>query len=881
VNGGGGWLRLLLALYPADFRDEMGADWQATYRDRLRDARLRAGRRGAFAVGVRAVWDSLRNGLGERLRPAAGWRRPGSWGRDGQRAVRRLLRAPGFALAAVVTLTLGLGGFGVVYSAVEALLIEPPAYERPDDLYFVWRDYTWVPFTRGWLGGTDVAALREAGGVIAGVAGLDVETATPAGGAGGEPEELAVMLATANLFDLLGVPPALGRGFAPGEDGPDRPAVAVLGHDLWQRRFAGDPGVLGREILLDGEPFTVIGVTGPAFRFAAHSSLGPPRTADLYATFDLDLAATSPNSGSYGGLLRARPGSDPRTVAAAVDSVARGIDQRDFSGKGLELFTVGLWQDLVAPVRRAVTALGVAAAFLLVALAANLGALLLARTARREREIAVSRALGADRGALALATLLEGGLLGLAGGVAGTLLAIVGSRALVALAPAELPRRLEIGVDPSVAAAVVGAGVLLGLAAGAAPAVWAARTSLASLLGHSGVRGGGGHGRMGRGLVVAQVALSLALLSAGGLLVRSLEQLLAADPGFDPAGVLTVRVPLDGQRYPEAEGMRFQRRLVAALGELPGVGAAGAVSALPLSAMADQSDVRFPGAPGNTGVDEHDAPLVDVVRGMPGVFAALGMELVEGSGFSASPPEGVREVVIDEALARTFYPGTSAVGREADVGGTLRVVGVVRQARLYDVHQDGRPQIWVRNRDFPYATLHYLVRTSARPMDLAPAVRRTIHDLDPALPISELRTLDDVVADALRPQRLNTVLVAAFGLGALLLTVLGLYALVAGAVVRRRHEIGVRLALGAERGRVVRLLLRDGLALIALGVLLGVPGVYLAGRLLRGLVVGISPFDPATLAAVALGLALVAALACWLPARRVAAIDPARSLRAE
>lgn len=878
-----GWLRLLLAFYPEDFRDEMGEAWLEAYRDRLRDARRRRGRLGALAVSCRALGDSLRNGAGERLRPAAGWRRPGRWGLDAQHAVRRLVRAPGFALAALATLALGLGGFGVVYSAVDAVLLEPPAYEEPGDLYYVWRDYTWVPFLRGWVAGTDVAALAEAGGAIEGVAGMDLTDATLDGGPGAEPEEVAILLTTPNLFDLLGVPPALGRGFAPHEVGPDRPPVVVLGHDLWQRRFGGDPAVIGREIRIEGDPFTVVGVTGPDFRFAFHSSLGPPLAADAYATFDLHLAETDPRSGSFAALVRGRSGSTPEEVAGAVAAVARALDERDFQGRGLELRTVGLWQDLVAPVRPALVALGVAAAFLLVVLAANLGALLLARAARREREIAVSRALGADRAALALAMLFEGGLLGGLGGAAGALLAVWGSRALVALAPADLPRRTEIGVDPGVAAMVVVAGALLGLAAGAIPAAWAARTGLSSLLGRTSVRGGGGHGRMRRGLVVAQVALSLALLSAGGLLARSLERLLAADPGFRPEGVLTLRVPLDARRYPEAAGIDFQRRLTASLARLPGVETAGAVSALPLSASTDQTGIAFPGAPGNTGVAEHDTPLVDVLLAFPGAPEALGMDVVEGRAFGAASAEGVIEAVIDQALARRFFPGASALGRTLTLNEQeLTVVGVVRQARMYDLHRDGREQVWARNDDLRwYGSLYYLLRTGGDPMALAAAAQRTVREIDPALPVSEVRTLESVVGDALRQERLNVLLVGSFALGALALSAMGLYALVSGAVVRRRHELGVRMALGAGQSRVVRLVLGDGLALVALGALVGLPGVYLTGRVMRGLVVGISPFDPATLAAVAAGLALVTAVACWLPARRVAAIDPARSLRSD
>ena len=880
------WLRLLLRLYPTDFRDEFGEALVETYRDRCRAAFQRGGVPALAWVWLRALVDALRNGLGERLRPGVAWRRSGNWGRDTERAVRRLVRAPVFALTMILTLTVGLGAFAVVYTVVDRVLLRPLPYDAPDDLYFVWRDYGWFDLKRGWLGGTDVAALHTAGGVIEGAAALRRDQMTLAGaGSGaaeGDPEEIGVMSTTPNLFPLLGVRPALGRGFAPEEVGPGRAAVVVLTHDLWQRRFGGDAAVIGREVRLNGTPFTVIGVMRPDFRFVRHSSLGAPAGADAYTTLAVDLATMDPGGGSFAGLVRARPGTAPEAVDAAVTAVGRMVDRRDFQGRGLRLYPVGMEADLVAGVRPALVVLGAAGVLLVLVLAINMANLLLVRAGQRDQEFAVSRALGANPLALARATLLEAGLLGMLGGACGALVATWATRALVALTPLDLPRRESIAVDLRIAAVVVGVGTLLGLLAGAAPAMWATRTQLAALLRNAAVRGGGGgQGRLRRAMVVAQVALSLVLLTAGGLVVRSFERLLRANPGFDPAGVLTLRVPAIPARYPnDTAVVALHERVERELAALPGVTAVGGASALPLTANAGQSTLAFPGAPGNTGEKDHDAPLVDIMSARAGYFDALGIPVVAGRGFGTAAGAGAREALIDRTLAAYFFPAASPVGFRLPLGDdTVTIVGVVEHARLYDVHADGRPQLYLRDEFDTDRALSFALRTERDPMSLAPEVRAAVRRIDPQLAVAELRTMDDVVTQALRQPRVSAVLIAGFSLGALLLAAMGLFGVVAGSVNRRRHEIAVRLALGAGHGRVLRLVLGEGAVLVVLGLAVGVPGIYFAGRILRGVLVGVSPFDPATLGAVATGLAAVALVACYVPARRVAAIEPAQAFR--
>lgn len=386
-------------------------------------------------------------------------------------------------------------------------------------------------------------------------------------------------------------------------------------------------------------------------------------------------------------------------------------------------------------------------------------------------------------------------------------------------------------------------------------------------------------------MVVAQVTLSLVLLTAGGLVVRSFDRLLRANPGFNPNGVLTVRVPMPSQFNPEAaDAIALQERLERAMEEIPGVIGVSATSSLPLTAAANQRTIRIPGAPGNTGNAERDAPLVDYLGIRAGYPGFIGMRLVAGRTFERVRHEGVQEALIDTALARQFFPTGSPLGAKIPFGGNnqfLTIVGIVEQARLYDVHQDGRPQLYVRAEDGGYRTLFFVLRTNRDPDVLIPEVRATVRRLEPRLAISNVRTMDEIVSDAVRQQRISAVLISGFTLGALLLAAVGLFGVISGSVTRRRHELAVRLAVGADHPRLMRLVLREGATLVAIGLLIGLPGIYAAGMLLRGVLVGVSPMDPETLSGVSLGLALVAMFACYLPARRVLRIDPAQSLRQE
>jgi putative ABC transport system permease protein len=857
------WFRLLLHLYPADFRDEFGEGLVKTYLDRSREESL-------ASVWFAALRDSIRNGLGEHLRPAVAWRRNGDWGRDLQLVRRRFRKKPLFTAAVVCTLTVGLGTFAVVYTAVDKILIEPLPYRDPSDLYKVMADVDYLNVHDGFLQGSQIRELQKAGGVIHDVAGFACGNGAIPATDSRDAFHINMMVGSANLFDVLAPSPALGRGFRPDEGNSD---AIVLSDKMW-RRLGANPDIVGTKLRVGPDTHTVIGVMRPDFGFTCVTAHVP----DVYVPFD--LTKLNPESYEMTTVMRAQHGTPPETVRQAVDAFGRSIVEREPERRhGVKIYAVGLQADLVKQVRPALLAMSFAGIFLVLVLTVNLASLLLARAAEREKEFAVSRALGASGTAVVRATLLEGGSLGLIGGIVGVLVGTWETQLLVALGPLDLPRRETIAVDWPVAMVVISVGVLLGLIAAAVPAVWASRVSLASLISASAVRGGASSGRMRRGLVVVQVALSFVLLSTGGLVVRSFERLLAANPGFKSDGVLTLRLSTRVLTKP-ADVLSFLDRVTAEIRRLPGVKSVSATSALPLSGSTSIGAVKFPGAPGNMG-DDRDRPLVDRLFTRAGYVQTMGMRLLAGRDFENAHRAGVKEVLIDQYLAKEFFPNTSPLGATVvSNDDKLTIVGVVDQARLHDLHKDGRPQLFYRADDYPQvAYLFYVVRTDRDPHALIPQARSVIREIERRIPVSMMLTMDEIVADARSRERISAVLTAGLALGALLLVAMGLFGMISGSVARRSGELAVRLALGATHGNVIRLVVGEGARLIILGLLIGIPGIYMSGEALKGFLIEVSPFDGPTLMAVVTGLIAVALLACYLAARRVTTIDPDRLLR--
>ena len=859
------WFGLLLRVYPPDFRDEFGHAILDSYRERLHAAVARRGRLGVPFIWCVALVDALRNGLGERLRPAVAWRRAGDWGRDLERVNRRLRQNPLFVTSVLATLTVGLGVFAVAYTAVDKILLQPLPYPRPDDLYMVWRKTERFVVT-----GPESAELRTAGGVIERAAIIRWASLTLAAGPNTDALRLRGLSVSPELFDVLGVQPQLGRGFRADETGSKSPDVIVLSDSLW-RRLGADPEIVGRSVRLGASSFTVIGVTPTGFNFSGAAQAN----VDAYLPLYDDLSVQPPLVGDWMPIVRARPGTSPEQVQQALDRISESVDRRVNGGKRRGLLAIRLHDDMVSDTRIPLLTVLAAAAFLVLTLTANLAALLLARAAAREREFAVARALGASAPMIVRATLIEGGMLGLLGGLAGTVVGTWGVRMLLAFGPQELPRRETIALDWSAAIVVIGVGVTLGVFAAAAPAIWAACASLPSLLATASVRGGVSSGALRRSLIIIQVALSLVLLSAGGLMVRSFERLLVADPGFRSVGVVTFNLGLGSWLFPEnADSYAFQDRVAQAVAALPGVRRVSATTTLPLSGGGSVSWIYLPDrVPGGTA-----GYRIFVRAGYP---ETIGMRVIEGRSFDAAARAGLHEALIDRQMARYFFGERSPLGATIKCDDrTLTIVGVVEQPRLESLNRaDSHPQIFMRAEDYPDRPYRMALHTTGDPAALVPEVQAIVRRVDRRVPVYDVKTMDEIVADRRSQERTSAIVLAGLALGALLLVAMGLFGMVSGSVAQRRGELALRLALGATHRRVIRIVVGEGIRLVVIGALVGVPGVYLVGQALRGLLIDVSPFDPSTLVAVALGLAAVALLACYAAARPVTAIEPERLLR--
>jgi predicted permease len=590
-----------------------------------------------------------------------------------------LRQKPLFFTAILATLTVGLGTFAVVYTAVDKILLEPLPYRNPAGLYKIWVDVPRLNLHEGQLYTPDVYQLAKSGGPIQDAAFLGCGNGAIPANDNQDAFHINLMAASSNILNVLGVHPVMGRAFRH-EDGDIQPVPIILSNAMW-KQLGASPNIVGSRLRIGPDTHTVIGVMPPDFAF---SCLISQRT-DVYEPLNLEQE----QNGTWLTVVRARADAAPDQIRQAVQAFGQNLAEWEpDKHRGFALYAVGLLEDLVKDVRPALLALSFAALFLLLVLTVNLASLLLARAAEREKEFAISRALGASGPAVVRATLAEGGLLGFLGGVAGALAGIWGTRLLVALGPLDLPRRETIALDWKIALVVVVVGTLLGLSAATVPAIWSARISLSSLVSASAVRGGARSGRMRRSLIAAQIALSLVLLSTGGLVVRSFERLVATDPGFRSAGVLTLRLSTIVFTN-EEDAASFLDRTIAALKALPGVKDVSATSNLPLSGGAWTNPIAFPGAPGNTGDRDRDHPLVDVLRTRVGYVEAMGMRLLAGRDFQPTHHDGVYEALIDQHLAAQFFPKGSPIGATLQIFGEgpnhelfPRIVGVVDQARL-------------------------------------------------------------------------------------------------------------------------------------------------------------------------------------------------------
>ncbi|HJS57959.1 MAG TPA: ABC transporter permease [Vicinamibacteria bacterium] len=810
--------------------------------------------------------------------------------RDAAMALRQVRRQPLFALAVILTLGLAIGANTAVFSVVRAVLLEPLPYGDPARLHMIWSNSDRAGYLRAPLSGPELNDLREQATLYRDFAAIWSTTAQITGD--GPPEQLRVALVTSNFFTLLDVPPALGRGFEAGEEGPGAPNVAVLSDAFWRRRFGADPRVVGRQLRIDGGSVTVVGIASPGLRLWLPTDANVPSDPQLIAPFPFDLRA---NRALYylRTLGRLREDVQPDSALQQVAALGRRLEAQhtEYAASGRSLFAVPLSEDAAREVRPILAALLAAVALVLLLACVNVANLLVGRELGRRGQMAVRAALGATRGRLVRQTLLETLVFAGLGVVTGLALGAASLRVLLALRPPGLLRFDAVGLDPQVLAFTAGTGLLSAVVVAAVGIQGAARVDLAPLLRSAG-RGGDDspRRRLRRLLVVSEVALGAVLLVGAGLLVRSATALGRVDPGFEPENALTFRIALPRTRYVSAEsGAAFARRLEESLRSLPGVRALGSVSALPFDSLPNWSTpYTFDGVSEESrGGREADARAIG-----PGYLAAVGAELIAGRDFGDDDgPERAPVVIVDDRLAARAWSGRQPLGRRLQVEFLdpqrefvptwATVVGVVRHVRHRRLSEVVREQVYVPQRQSPRQPHAYVMRTAGEPTALVAAVRREVAALDSELPVYDVRPLAAYVGDSLAASRFAMRLAGAFAALALAVAAIGVYGVVSYSVARRRREIGVRLALGAARRDVLRGVLGEGLWLAALGLGSGLVTAALVTSGTRGLLFGITPSDPATYAAVATVLATTALLASTLPGLRASRTDPVEVLRSE
>jgi predicted permease len=804
--------------------------------------------------------------------------------RDVRYVARSLRRTPGYAAVVILTLALGIAANTAIFSVANGVVFRQLPYRDPSRLMVLWDGLDWIGVPEAWITGPEVVRLRERARSFEGFAAIRAGNATLAGDVSAEPQQLDDNAVSANFFELLGRGPDIGRSFTRGDDQLGAPRTAIIGRRLFRQRFGSNAHIVGTQVSLDGAPTTIIGVLPADFHYSAQSSVsGASGDADVYLPLVDTLGRMPKGPHSLGLLARVRPDVSIGAARAELQALSRDLDAEQYDHHGFHFVANVLQERMTRQVRPALYALLGAVALLMLITSMNLAVLSLARAARRDHEVTVRRAIGASQSRVIRQVLTENILLAAAGSALGLLLGIWTLRALLALAPESLPRRDEISIDARVVAVTVGVAFVVGIIMGIVPAAHAARRDIAAVLRErSGTRGAS---RSRRALVLAQLALSVILLSGTGLLLESFVRLTRVDPGFNPRGVLTIDIMPSRAKYaagsPVVAAIDAQ---TAALRALPDVTAVGATGATPLSAGADQSGVLFPTSPINSGVPQRDGMLIDAAPVTPGYFAAMGMSIVGGSDFTDAVRDSAtaRVAIIDDVLAAHYFPKGSAIGQPMWLDGdTVHVVGVVHHVHMYSLQEDGRPQVWVPHRYRPYRGMTLVLRTARDPMSLAAAARQAIHRVDRQQAIANIGTMNDVISATLAERRLVLALVGAFAAAALLLAALGVYGVTAASVAQRTREFGIRLALGADRRTMIATVLREPVSLVALGLVLGIGVTLLGGRAIERLLYGVKAADPLTLAAVALLLLLVAIASSWIPARRAAGTDAMTALRVE
>ena len=811
---------------------------------------------------------------------------------DVRYATRRLTRAPGFLIVATFTLALAIGAITAVFSVVNGVLLAPLPLGAPDRVMAVanvGRDEK-----MGSTSALDYLDFRTQLTTFSSLAAYADAAANLTGD--GDPQQVTLSRVGADFWRVLDVRPELGRGFAPNEDQPQAPQVAILSDRLWRTRYDADPHVLGRTMMLDGTPRTIVGVAPPSLTFPGKPDVWVPL---VFSATD-DLTPDARGSHWLEVVGRLAPGATVDRAARQMATVTRRLElQYPESNAGIGGTVKPLQDTLVGNVRPALLTLLAAVGLVLLIACANVANLQLVRASTRQTEIAVRTALGAGRWQIVRQLLVESVLVSLAGGVLGVLLALWGVALLVRLGPSDLPRLNEVRVNGVVLAFTALVSFGTGLLFGIAPAIAAARGSLTAMLKESG-RGSSGSRASQRargGLVVAELALAVLLLIGAGLLVRSFSRLMAVDPGFHPDRVLTFGVSAPPSKYADRHSLRtLTSDILAHMRAIPGVSSAAVVAGLPLGGYTMRTSVHVVGTPKERPA-ERKRTFITIVS--PDYFKTMGIPLIAGRDFSEHDGSGAPIVsLIDETLAKRYFPGRSPLGQHIEIGWSQdtasaaggdtttvtmggEVIGVVGDVHRFNLATAAEAETYVAIDQPTINTFSVVVRTSGSPNAVESQIRGAMRAVDPDLPLDRLRQLGEIVNLSVARPRFYMSLIASFAIIALVLAAVGIYGVISYTVSQRSRELGIRIALGASGANVMAHVLRPGLALAASGVAVGIVASLALTRLIASLLFGVTPIDPVTFAAVAAVLLGVAAAACAVPARRASRVDPLVAMRSE
>ncbi|HEY2799077.1 MAG TPA: ABC transporter permease [Chthoniobacterales bacterium] len=808
-------------------------------------------------------------------------------GQDLRYALRMLLKNPGFATVAILALALGIGANSAIFSVVNTVLLKPLPYKNPQQLVTVWENATHLGFPKNTPSPANFLDWRRQNTVFQGMAAMAWESYNLTGI--GEPERLDARRVSANLFDLLGVQPVVGRNFLPQEDKPGT-HVVILSYGLWQRRFASNPQVIGQAINLSGESYTVVGVMPPTVELP-----GLADAANWHDQLWVPIAFTSEEAARRGShylevIARMKADVTLKQARAEMETIAARLAQQ-YPDENLRIGSVvtPLQEEAVGDMRPALLVLLGAVGFVLLIACANVANLLLARAAVRQKEIALRLALGASRARLTRQFLTESIVLAALGGALGLLLAVGSLHVLKTFIPDTVSQAQAITIDGKVLAFTLFVSLLTGIVFGLAPATQASKFDLNDSL-KEGARdsSGGGKSHRLRGLlVIGEVAVSFLLLIGAGLLINSFLHLRHLDPGFNPDHLLTVKVSLPDTKYPDKEKKAaFFNEVVRRVQPLPGVESVAVANNLPFTYNGDSMPIGIEGR-----VDPPPDQRLDVIFRVvgPDYFKTMKIPLLKGRTFTDHDRAGSANVaVVSEQTARHFWPGENPIGKRLKPGSTTsdspwrEVVGVVEDVRQNDYVKAPKMQMYFsyyQITSFPPNAL--VIRTKVDPLSLAATVRNAIWEVDKDQPVSDIRTMDDIVSAAVARQRFSMLLLAVFAALALVLAAVGIYGVMSYAVAQRTREIGIRMALGAQRSDILRMTVAQGLKLVGLGLVIGLAAAFLLTRVMASLLFGISATDPLTFLSISLVLLSVAVLASYLPARRATKVDPMIALRAQ